>query len=65
MWSKIITVHVDITFQLGDIFTINVAGKWMTFVLDPKCYQHFFTSECVDFKAAVFPVVNKVGKCSC
>lgn len=34
----------------------------MTFVLDPDCYQHFFSSESVDFKAAVFPVVNKVGE---
>ena len=34
----------------------------MTFLLNPKYYQHFFASESVDFKAAVFPVVNKVGK---
>jgi len=48
--------------QHGDIFTIQAAGKWMTFILDPDMYHNFFTSNSVDFQAAVLPICNKVGK---
>ena len=34
----------------------------MTFVLDPTCFPHVFSSDAISFTAAVFPIVNKVGE---
>ena len=34
----------------------------MTFVLDPTCFPHVFSSDAINFPAAVFPIVNKVGE---
>lgn len=55
-----IIMHV---YQLGDVFTIQVAGKWMTFIMDPNLYHAFFSSNSVDFQAAVLPICKRVGMC--
>ena len=59
VWGLKVCQHLS--FQLGDVFTINVAGKWMTFVMDVNSYQHFFSSNCLDFQAAVLPICKGVG----
>ena len=50
------------TIQLGDIFTIHVAGKRMTFVTNSRDYQHYFTTTDTDFQAAVQPFTNRAGR---
>lgn len=45
----------------GDIFTIHVAGKWMTFLMNADSYQHFFSAHTVDFQAAVLPICQGVA----
>ena len=48
--------------QLGDLFTVHAAGKWMTFVSDPKDYQHFFHTTKADFQSAVQPFTKGAGE---
>ncbi|ESP03136.1 hypothetical protein LOTGIDRAFT_137877 [Lottia gigantea] len=48
--------------ELGSIFSIKVTGEYMTFVTDPKDFQYFFQSPCLDFQKAVQgPVQNVVS----
>ena len=56
---------VPCCLQLGDIFTIHVAGKYMTFVTDPEDFPLFFQNKNVDFQEAVQPYTMGVGVCVC
>ncbi|XP_050391627.2 24-hydroxycholesterol 7-alpha-hydroxylase [Patella vulgata] len=47
--------------ELGSVFSIKVAGEYMTFLTDPKDFQHFFLSPCLDFQKAVQGPVQNVA----
>ena len=47
--------------QLGHVFTIHAAGKYMTFITSPAHYDHFFHTAHADFQKAVQPYTNKAG----
>lgn len=49
------------TVQLGHVFTIHAAGKYMTFITSPAHYDHFFHTAHADFQKAVQPFTNKAG----
>ena len=49
--------------QLGHVFTIHAAGKYMTFISSPAHYDYFFHTAHADFQKAVQPYTNKAGKC--
>jgi len=50
--------------QLGHVFTIHAAGKYMTFISSPAHYDYFFHTAHADFQKAVQPYTNKAGKCN-
>lgn len=50
--------------ELGDIFTLFVAGEQMTFLLDPEDFHHFFDTSCCDFQMAVQEPVHKLASIS-
>ena len=65
-YSTHLFIHVPpCNMQLGDIFTIHVAGKYMTFVTDPEDFPLFFQNKNVDFQKAVQPYTKGVGTCVC
>jgi 24-hydroxycholesterol 7alpha-hydroxylase len=47
--------------ELGDIFTIHAAGKYITFLTDPKDFGWFFQNKSADFQAAVQPYTKNTA----
>ena len=64
-WQVCFCIFPGPSSQLGDIFTIHVAGKCMTFVTDPEDFPLFFQNKNVDFQQAVQPYTMGVGVCVC
>ena len=53
-----------INVQLGHVFTIHAAGKYLTFITSPAHYDHFFHTAHADFQKAVQPYTNRAGECN-
>lgn len=47
--------------ELGHVFTIHAAGKYMTFITSPAHYDHFFHTAHADFQKAVQPFTNRAA----
>ena len=47
---------------MGPTFTLKIAGKRMTFLMNSDDFHHFFQSNKVDFQKAVQPSVEKTGQ---
>jgi len=56
-----IAIYIYVSLQLGDVFTIHVAGKHMTFVFGQSSLQYVFSSSHLSFKETVLPFVMKTG----
>lgn len=48
--------------QLGHVFTIHAAGKYMTFITSPAHYDYYFHTPHTDFQKAVQPYTNRAGQ---
>lgn len=52
-----------LSLQFGPIFTLEVAGKRLTFLTDPSDFKTFFQSPNVGFQEAFEGPVRKIGTC--